>query len=131
MNNGNNNVLGVLLGTAVGVGIGMLFAPDKGSVTRKRIADGAVSAKDTILTEAEKLKNKATTGAENLRNTVADSLATKKATLDNQLDAIMTDASYKADDVITSLERRLKILKEKNRKYQAKASVNGSLETSK
>lgn len=121
MSNGNNNnVLGVLLGTAVGVGIGMLFAPGKGSETRRRIAEGANSAKDTILTEAEKLKMKATAEAENLRNNVADTLKTKKATLDNQLDAIVTDASYKADDVISSLERRLKVLKDKNKKLQTK-----------
>lgn len=121
----NNNLLGVVLGTAVGVGIGMLFAPDKGSETRKRIVKGANTAKNTILTEAEKLKANVAVGAENLRNNVADTLKTKKATIDQQLDAIVTDASYKADDVITSLEQRLKVLKEKNKKYQAKASVNG------
>ena len=120
MSQGNNNILGVLLGTAVGVGIGMLFAPDKGSETRKRIAENAASAKDTLATEASKLGSNIASGAENLRNTVADSLATRKANLDNELDAIVTNASYKADDVITSLERRLKILKAKNKKLQTK-----------
>ncbi len=126
-----NNTLGIILGTAVGVGIGMLFAPDKGSETRKKIAKNANDAKDTILTEAEKLKVKASTSADQIRNSVADTLASKKATLDNQLDAIVTDASYKADDVISSLEHRLKTLKAKNKKYQAKAAMNGHVETSK
>ncbi|MFD1062176.1 YtxH domain-containing protein [Winogradskyella litorisediminis] len=116
----NSNILGVLLGTAVGVGIGMLFAPDKGSETRKRIAENANAAKDTILTEADKLKSNVAVGAENLRNKVADTVATKKASLDSQLDTIVTDASYKADDIITSLERRLKILKAKNKNLQSK-----------
>jgi len=126
-----NNTLGILLGTAVGVGIGILFAPDKGSETRKKIAESANDAKDTILTEAEKLKVKASTSADQIRNSVADTLASKKAALDNQLDAIVTDASYKADDVISSLEQRLKALKAKNKKYQAKAAMSGRVETSK
>ena len=129
--NNENSILGFLLGTAVGVGVGILIAPDKGSETRKKIADNASSAKDTFLTEAEKLKMRAAAGAENLKNTVTDTLVSKKESLDHQLDAIVTDASYKADDVITSLEDRLKILKEKNKKFQKSNGSKISLETSK
>jgi gas vesicle protein len=42
--------LGIIAGIAVGVGIGLLIAPEKGSETRKKLAD---SAGDWI----EKLKN--------------------------------------------------------------------------
>tara|TARA_R110002049_G_scaffold242357_1_gene416187 strand:+ start:28577 stop:28936 length:360 start_codon:yes stop_codon:yes gene_type:complete len=119
MNQGNN-LLTVILGTAVGVGVGMLFAPDKGSVTRKKIADNANSAKDTLLTEAEKMKANIASKTSEIRDNVADSLATGKGTLDSQLDIIVTNASYKADDVISSLERRLKELKAKNKTLQTK-----------
>ena len=40
MNKGNV-VLGVLAGVAVGAILGVLFAPDKGSETRKKIAEKA------------------------------------------------------------------------------------------
>ena len=33
--------VGLLVGIALGVGIGMLIAPDKGSETRKKLADSA------------------------------------------------------------------------------------------
>lgn len=115
-----NNLLTVILGTAVGVGLGMLFAPDKGSTTRKKIAENANNAKGTLLSEAEKLQANIASKTSDIRDNVADSLATGKVTLDSQLDTIVKNASYKADDVISSLEVRLKELKAKNKTLQTK-----------
>lgn len=42
------------LGTAVGVGTGMLFAPKKGSETRKDIKDNA----DKLINKAKNIKKK-------------------------------------------------------------------------
>jgi len=38
--------LGILTGMAIGIGIGILLAPDKGSETRKKVADAAADLFD-------------------------------------------------------------------------------------
>ncbi|HKJ06250.1 MAG TPA: YtxH domain-containing protein [Flavobacteriaceae bacterium] len=127
----DRSILGLLLGTAVGVGLGVIFAPDKGSKTRQLIAQNANAAKDAVITEAEKFKSTVATEAERLkhtvstkadevRNTVSDTLATKKETLDDRIEGIVNDSTYKADDVISKLEHKLRILKAKNKKVQTK-----------
>ena len=35
-----NGILALLAGAAIGVGLGILFAPDKGTKTREKIKDG-------------------------------------------------------------------------------------------
>ena len=107
MSKNTNTALGLLLGGAVGATLGILFAPDKGSKTRQKLKEEAVATKDKIANEALHLKDQ-----------VADTLTNKKHTLDVQLETIVSDASYKADDVITSLENKLKDLKAKNKKLQ-------------
>lgn len=44
----NKAILGILAGVAVGSALGVLFAPDKGEKTRKKIADKTQDAKDKL-----------------------------------------------------------------------------------
>ncbi|CAM1333847.1 YtxH domain-containing protein [Tenacibaculum aestuariivivum] len=119
-NNNNGSILSVLAGVAVGAGLGILFAPDKGSNTRSKITEGAIAAKDTVETEASILKNTMAQKASEIKENVTDTLHSKANTLEEKLDVIISDASYKADDVISNLEKKLKILKDRNKKLQTK-----------
>ncbi|MFH4967263.1 YtxH domain-containing protein [Gaetbulibacter sp. M240] len=108
MSKESNVVVGMLAGTAIGATLGVLFAPDKGSNTRQRIVDEAIDAKDKALEEAENLKEK-----------VMNSMpGENKDTLEEQLDRVVSDVNLKGDDVIGALEKKLKDLKAKNKKFQ-------------
>ena len=107
MSDSGNTVLGFLAGTAIGAVLGILFAPDKGINTRQRLTDEASLAKQKIAETAAELKDKAVTTA-----------TAQKQSLDEQVDSMVSSASYKADDIITALESKLKDLKEKNKKLQ-------------
>ena len=61
MNTGTKVALGILGAIAAGVAIGLLIAPDKGSETRKKIAD-------TTSDWADKLKNVFNRGHEEYEN---------------------------------------------------------------
>ena len=110
----NSSVLGLLAGTAIGAVLGVLFAPDKGSITRQKIADEANATKDMLSESAYDLKDR-----------VVSTVVAKKATLDEKVESIVSDASYKAEDVITTLENKLSELKLKNKKLQ-KSTPNGT-----
>lgn len=110
-----NTFLGVVAGTALGAAMGVLFAPDKGSKTRKMIIE-----------EAESTKNKLADQASELADTVAKKVHVKKASLDEQIESIVTDTTHKSDDVISALEKKLEVLKTKNRHFRSEAKTNGS-----
>lgn len=107
MSNEGNTVLGILAGTAIGAVLGILFAPDKGTNTRKKIADQAVATQESLTESAMEIKDR-----------VSDSLINGKETLETRVESLVSDASYKTEDVISSLENQLKALKAKNRQLQ-------------
>lgn len=107
MSQNNNTLIGILAGSAIGALIGVLFAPEKGSITREKLKAEALNAKESMEERMAELESK-----------VKDTVANEKASLDDKMDSILSDASYKAEDLINTLEEKLQNLKEKNKKFQ-------------
>ncbi len=107
--NTNENMLFTLLkGAAIGAGIRILYPPDKGTKTRKKIKQKAEDAKHSISERISHAKAELTT-----------TVNKKKEEFEQKLDNTISNMSSKNEDIIASLENKLVELKKKNK--QAKS----------
>lgn len=103
----NKSLLALLVGATIGVGLGILFAPDKGEATRKKIKDNFDDLKDDSKEKWSEFEE----GAKN-------KYATTKTNVKDALDDILSNSSYKAEEAIVFLEEKLAELKKQNAKFQ-------------
>ena len=75
-NSAGKMIAGFFVGAAVGAVAGILFAPDKGSVTRKKISDQASetggAVKETISGKLDDLKKYVTSKLENVHSKIEE-----------------------------------------------------------
>lgn len=96
-------VLGVLIGAAVGV----LLAPEKGSITRDKLKKEGKDIKDQLSSDLKEVKDD-----------ISKAASSGKETLQKEFKDIASKTSYKTEQAITFLEKQLAVLKEKNKTLQ-------------
>lgn len=89
-----NTLLAVIGGVAIGAAMGILYAPDKGDKTRKKIKDGY----------------------KDLEKDMKSKLADAKVDFEESYENLLSNMSYKTEDVISFLETKLAELKKQNAK---------------
>ena len=104
-----NTLFGFAAGTVVGVGLGILFAQDKGENTRKKIKD---SVRDTV----DELKEQLESLTKSLRNKSSEI----KGTLEERVDNLLSDTDYNSEDLIDLLEKKLASMKKAAKKQLIK-----------
>ena len=102
-----NSILALLAGAAIGVGLGILFAPEKGSKIREKIKDGF-----------DDLNNQAKSKLDFLDDETKEKFSKAKDDLQDRVETLLSDSSYKAEEAITFLEEKLAELKKQNAKLQ-------------
>lgn len=106
-NNAGNTLIALLGGVVIGAGIGILFAPEKGDKTRAKIKEGYKEAKKALEVKYQ-----------GLSEDMKAKLTSAKLDLDETYDDLLSNMSYKTDEVISFLEKKLADLKEQNAKLQ-------------
>lgn len=100
MSDNSKAVFALLVGAAIGAGIGILFAPDKGANTREKLKGDFDEKKD-------ELKNK----FGDLSSKLKSKLETSKADLESSFDDLAANVNEQTHDVIATLEKKLADLK--------------------
>ncbi|WP_432672365.1 YtxH domain-containing protein [Flavobacterium sp. SM2513] len=102
MSNKDNGVtvLALLAGAAIGAGLGILFAPEKGEKTRGKIKNTYDSQKNDLMDKFGELSE-----------TVKTKFNKTKVDLEKGFDELVHNADDKSEEVIAKLERKLQELK--------------------
>jgi gas vesicle protein len=103
----SNTIIALLTGAVIGAGIGILYAPAKGSKTRKKIKDGFDHSKEDAIDKYNELVGLLKTKT-----------ASAKEHLEESLENFVSNGSHKAEDLILYLEDKLEALRKQNAKLQ-------------
>lgn len=117
MANSGSTFLALLTGAAIGAGLGMLYAPDSGEETRRKLGESARKTQDDLNRRYKETSS-------NLSHKAKQA----KMDFEDRLEETLSSASYKADEILSSLEEKLEELKKQNAKFQKSKSGGESSE---
>lgn len=99
MNSGSKVLLGVLAGAAAGAILGVLFAPEKGAETRKKIEEGSKDVASTLKEKFSELVDGIAEKYESAREGANDFLQKGKAKASNAAQDFTNGVDEIASDV--------------------------------
>lgn len=107
MANTGNTLLALITGAAIGAGIGLLYAPDSGENTRKKLQK-----------DAEDAQNKFNKRYKETSANLSDKAKKARMDFEHRLEETLSSASHKADDILAAMETKLEELRKQNAKLQ-------------
>ncbi|HBL80124.1 MAG: hypothetical protein CL524_14315 [Aequorivita sp.] len=118
--NTGQTLLALLTGAAIGAGIGILYAPDKGSKTR-----------DKLSKEARKAQKQLNKQIQETSSTLSEKAQRARYSFEQKLNETLSSASYKADDILLAMEDKLEALRKQNAKLHIDSTVDKAKATAK
>ena len=115
MSNSGTTFLALLTGAALGAGLGLLYAPDSGDETRRRLSDNARRAQDNLNRRYRETSSN-----------LGEKAKRAKMDFEVRLEETLSSASYKADEILASLETKLDELRKQNAKFQREHPKGGA-----
>lgn len=111
MGKSGNALVALVAGAAVGAVAALLYAPDSGEKTRRKLSDQAKKTQADIEKTTRETYNNLTSKATELKGSISE-----------RIDTALSSASVKADDAIVALEEKLEQLRSKNSKMKNNTS---------
>ena len=104
-------IAGLLACAAVGVVLGMLYAPEEGKETRKKLKAKANDLKDQALDEYDKVSEKVKSEYGNLSDKAKENLDKVVSSVKESYEKYKHTAANKASEVVKEVETELDALK--------------------
>lgn len=105
--NTGQTLIALLTGAVVGAGLGILYAPEKGSDTREKLSK-----------EAKKTQKKLSKQLKETTHNLSEKAQMARLSFEEKLNETLSSASYKADDILVAMEDKLEALRKQNAKLQ-------------
>lgn len=106
-----STLLALLTGAAIGAGLGLLYAPESGEETRRKLGENARRTQDNLNRRYKETSS-----------SLSQKAKRAKHDFEERLEETLSSASYKADEILSSLENKLEELRKQNAKFQKDSS---------